>query len=256
MKKILIILFLLIATPSFAWTPCMTAVVSSGGAASADPCGCPTSTYMFCYTGDYSGDTDKACFTNGTAAKDGEEVDTGTNVSITSTSISFTAVDNYVQWALSSKDGFDSTAGTIFFSVYINGGGDVNSNSLIELIYSQATDRLAIQSLDSGNLVRIAWEDNNGGAVGQDSVAALTENTWYRIGVAWNTVGTDMISVSVVAVGNATSWVDGNGDEIAPFATEPAYIVVGEKASTLSTPDACQIKDIIILNTYKGTDPF
>lgn len=268
MKRILIaIQILFLASPLFAAEPIRIAMspafstFAGAGVAAADPCGCATTTYMFCYTGDYSGDADKACFTNGTASKDGTEVDTGTYVAISSDYISIDAqLDNHVYWEISSGDGFTSTKGTIFFSIYVTDGNANSDWDLFQLFEARydANNYLYIAGTDGtsskGNLYAV-WRSLGGTTQTLTATIATDLGAWYRVGYTWDTTNGDGVhSISAVAITSATSWEDGTGTTLDAWTGEPSNIYVGERSYNQAV-DARLIKDVYIFSTYKATDP-
>lgn len=260
MKKALSILLILIATSAFSAEPIQLArmnpaMLAGVGAGTSDPCGCATTTYMFCYTGDYPSNAIKACYTNGTATADGTEVDTGTNVSVSADYIQYTALDNYVSWPVTGGDAFTSSAGTLYFTITItdgNANSDLDTNTLME-IYGNSGNYIYVYSLDVNNAIIISWRDNSGTVQTLAHATSISLGTTYRIGYSWNTSG-DVHSVSVVSVGNAASWTDSTGATLNAWATAPAQIVVGEKIMN-SQYDIIQIKDIYIFSGVKAADP-
>lgn len=254
MKRLLIILALLIALPCEARMS--VGIVGSGGvAAAADPCGCPTSTYMFCYTGDHASGTGYACFTNGTATKNGTVVD----ATISTDYVSYSAVNDYIEWAVSSDDGVNDELGTLYFSAYLTDEGDatLEGGAIIEIFSgTDANNKILLYSYAANTGAR-GFHVGTATSHNVIGTGSLTTGAWFRYGLSWN-VATSKLSVSIVALGSAHSWVE-EADALVAFdgAAQPTVIRIGESTSGLSVRDIpVLIKNVIILGTYQAADPF
>jgi len=231
----------------------MSGPMLGSGVVAADPCGCQASSYLFCYTGDHASGAGYACFTSGANAKDATEVDPGTNVSVSTDYVAVTGKDSYVQWGVSSNDGFSSSAGTLYFSVYVVDGG----NSRIDnyLVWFEIVDDI------NNNLLvyvtTVSW-NGQGTTAKITKTSALNLATWYRVGVAWDAAGNNL-SLSIVSLGSSHSWEDGYGLTIDTFVASADLIRIGEKIFGLEYiipyADTSRIANVVIFNSYKAPDP-
>ncbi len=259
MKRLCLILFvLLLAAPAMAEEPLQLARMSGpmlgSGVVAADPCGCQASSYLFCYTGDHASGAGYACFTSGANAKDATEVDPGTNVSVSTDYVAVTGTDSYVQWGVSSNDGFSSSAGTLYFSVYVvdDGNSDVDNLVWFEIV-DDVNNWLLVYVTNASNTFTVHWN-------GQGTIAKITKTsalnlaTWYRVGVAWDAAGNNL-SLSIVSLGSSHSWEDGSGLTFDTFAASADLIRIGENIYGTGSDDTSQIANVVIFNSYKASDP-
>lgn len=247
MKKLLILLSILICL-AIGGSVLAISLIGSGITSVYT---CASGTYMFDYDGDYNGDTDKACFTDGGANKDGTIVD----ATVTSDYVEYSASDDYITWDVASEDGICDTLGTIYFSVYIVDDGDIGENALIESI--NGNDKLAVFTNDSTNGVYGMHAGNNGAHVMYvASAMGFTIGTWVRVGHSWQTgIGGNDHALAINAVGAATTWQDEDDDDLLAWNANPDDITIGENAIGKTVNDTVRIKDVRILSTYKATDP-
>ena len=252
MKRIVIILLALLYFGS-AQGRSTNVVVGQKIGGAVDPCGAATATYMMVYTGDYSGDTDKACFTNGTASKDSTNGGTPT---FSADYVEFTAANVYASWAISGKDGFDSAIGTLCFTVTIVDGDantDVDANYLIEIRYDP-NNYLTIGSIDVADKIQVGWKSNSLTTIGLTSATSLTLGNAFRVCASWDAAN-DHIAYSMVAKGSATSWQETTSTNVDVWAAEPTDIKVGEYYAGATNVDINRVADLYIFSTYQATDP-
>ena len=245
-KLTIVLLILLIPTLVFASLMRRRAIVAvaesttTTTAASA----CWSGTYMFAYNGDYTADTDKACFTNGDVNKDGTVVD----ATVTSDYVEYSAVNDYVEWVVSAEDGFSDEQGTVYLSLFIVDDGAVGENQLMEF-FGDANDYMKIQTFSSAVFGAYHFSETEGSdyTVGSEVLA----DTWYRLGIAWKT-GTGDPDFSA-SMNGGSSWAD-DTDGLEAWTDAVTAIRIGEKDSGENVSDTVRIKDVVILSTYKAAD--
>lgn len=226
---------------------------AGGSAGVADPCGCLASTYMLCYTGDYSGNAAVACKTNGAGTVTGTVVD----ATVSADYVSVSANNDYISFAVTDGDIINDELGTIFFSVYITDEGDatVEDNALIEVNTAVFTeDKIFCVVLGASDKIRCYHEGGNAGDISATSSSTITTGAWYRVGYTWDTTN-DKHSVSLVTKTSATSWTE-ESEALTPFTNQPTAVKIGELSSGIPANDIpILIADMVILSTYQATDP-
>lgn len=261
MKKFLIVI-LLCLIPCFVWADVDTwdgvtgidtfdgqtgiakicgQTVASGG----DPCGC-SGTYMFCYTGDYSGDTDKACFNSGASQKDGTVVD----ASVSADYVTWSSTNDYISWAISGDDGFNDDEGTLYFDYYIDDDGNIGYNALIES-YADANNYLMIYINGADDRV-IARFISNGST--QELYLSAAAGTWVRVGYTWQT-GADAGGKHALSIDGGSTWGDEDTEDLDSWTTAPDDITIGEKDGGVDVYENPRVRNLIILSGYKTADP-
>ena len=261
MKKTIIIIALLLALPSLCFAGSLQekqmAVIAKKNTTTVDPCSSPTSTYMFSYTGDYSGDTDKACFANGTTSKDGTIVD----ATISASYIEYAAVNDYISWAVASGDGATDTQGTIFFSLYlVDGSSGVVDNSVLEIGVDtwNTNNYIVCYVLGSADTIRCLHNGNNNVQSTTGAASSLTVDAWYRIGYTWKTGDPGGHKISIVALGNDPSWSAEADPNLLTAFTEGVviqHILFGEKDYSSAVGHTTRIANAIVLSGYGSDDP-
>ena len=252
MKKLIVILMLLF--PAHLLAQEMVGVTTMSGVTWGDALSsCYVGTYSFAYDGDFTGDTDAACFTSGGANKQG----TVTADTVSTEYIEYNAVDEYVTWAVAGEDGVsDEGPHTVFLSLYVSDDGDTNmeTNALFEVV-ADADNNLDCRVADTGDAVSCVMEFQTTLKT-KTSTVTLSFDTWYRVGYSWQTgeAGNDH-ATSVVTVGSEASWEE-DDDDLGVWGSAPTEITVGEKESALAVNDTVRIKDVCILSGYKATDIF
>lgn len=271
MKRLLILFVLLLAAPAMAcdWlntfdgacreepvqlarmNPAM--LVSGGGAA---PYTCATGTYMFWYDGDYSGDTDKACLTNGTASEDGSI----SGATVSSDYIEIQANDQYVEWANDSEVALTDSAGTVFFSIYVvdaDSNSDVDTSQILEA-YTNTNNYLYCSISDTTNKVYCSQRGAGGTSIAISTQATLSVGAWYRVGYSWTISGQSHAAIIASGEGAISSWAGATEEAEYTSAWTVPNFVVGEKgASGISggvTTDYIRVKNVIITSGYKDAD--
>ena len=214
---------------------------------------------MFSYTGDYTADTDKACFTNGTASKDG----TILTATVDASYVTWSTAGDYILWAVSSGDGVSSTQGTIFFSLYV-----------VDTVGDGTAIEIGRDTWDGDNYIRITVygtddkirayhvSDPDGDTTENSqnviSTGGITANTWYRVGYTWKVGNPGGHRVSVVALGNDPSWeAEADSNTLTDFnASLPIQnIVVGNKGIPATPGEARRVANVVILSGYAADDP-
>lgn len=219
---------------------------------------CPDDTYMFWWNGDYTSDTDKACFSDCDSSKDGTT--TGT-ISLSSSYVEFDGNNESLEWAIASEDGISDSQGTIFFSVYLvdNGGGSVSDSSMIEVWN------------DSNNHIWIYGYYSLGGIVGLHKGSGTQQyvystnagiDAWYRCGYTWQTGASGGGQHAIICESGedaVSGWTTPDMDQtedLDDWASSPTTLLLGEDQTDLNLiEDAVRIKDVIVLSGYKAADP-
>lgn len=257
----LVLLIISISCTTFAeFTEARMSIQVFGGAQpsapSADPCGCPVTTYMFCYTGDYAGDTDKACFENGSVTKDGT---TAGSITLSSDYVLVESNNSYITWSVSNPNQFNTTTGTIFLSFYVVDDGDTDLEQVqIFEAYIDANNKLGCYTNGSGNYMTCVHTGSSTTQSINTANNSVLISTWYRLGYTWSATadGTGAKhSISLVEVGSATSWSEVE-EGLKIWASNTDDITIGEKDLGASMVDDVRVKDVIVLVDYQGTDPF
>jgi len=269
MKKLCFILPFLIIALAVAYTPpdenlsplqtvaeagMMTVIASGGSGASVDDCGTDYGTYMMVWTGDHDSGAGYICHTNGTENKNAT-IDEGATFS--TTDIQASGGNVYGGWAVSSNDIISDEEGTIYFTVSFtdDGNTDLDSVTFLEIPDTENSDSyyLYISFNGTPNEVRLNWYDGTN-SIEHDSTTTIAHTDTVRIGVAWK-VSTDDLGVSIVSVEASPSWEDDSSITMTNWPTDPGFVFVGEHYSGRSSSDTIKLKDLVILSTYKATDP-
>lgn len=226
--------------------------VAVGGAESCTSCS--TETYMFCYNGDFTADTDKACFTNGDASKDAavNTVDyIGTDYS------SSNAVDETLQWPIAGEDGASDSEGTLFCSTrYVDGGSGIRDAIIFE-IWNDFSNHMYCRYRDTSDQLYCQFTSQAGGS---DTIAGgtLSVDTNYRLGYTWQT-GADAggkHSWSMQALGSDPSWTEEVVDlDDWDGADQPDKIAIHEDQQGSHDGDTIRIWDCLVLTGYQTDDP-
>lgn len=211
MKKLpyLLILLCLITSPCYALTSAIQAVCGSSGAAGPVYTDCSNAgTLSFYYTGDYTGDTDKAC-TSTTTTKDGTAsnasfVVSGTDPGTASPEsagnvIKMAHASGYVSYALASCTGgncdiVNADEGQLSMDVYLS--ATTNTNGLYRLRYDGNNDHVVSVDLN-GSIVFNAISAGNTCAV-QTANGAISDATWSRLCLRWSDAN-NKIGIAVIA---------------------------------------------------------
>lgn len=248
MKRLLLLCCALAAMASPAWGGGL--LIGSGASSSI--------IYKFLYNGDYPQDTDKAYVDSGNSSKDGEI----SGATVTNDYITIASNDQYIRWAISAGDIFETEKGTIFFSVYIvdsDSNSDVDTTQLIE-IYVSSNNYLYFYVSDTANKISASRRGGAGTIISIASNSTITFGGWYRVGYSWDNA--NALHALKIETGDAkmSSWTGATEESEATstWSAQPSYFVVGENAASgLSggiTTDTARIKDIIITNGYKDAD--
>jgi len=206
---------------------------------------CTAGTYMFLWDANYDNLPQEACFTNGTATKDGDLV----GGSISGDYFIKDAADEHITWEVLLDDGFNEEQGTLWFSVAMSAGD--TGDQILEIfktwndyIYCRTTsaDKIFIQFKGNATLVDITGAD------------ALVENgsTFNRVGYSWQ-VGAD-------AGGKHSVWTSPTGwyeevEDLDDWASEPDEVTLGDKEYGGGATRTFHIKDFVITSGYQDADP-
>jgi hypothetical protein len=235
MKRILILLILLISSPAY---PASVVMMGGGGTTSegegASYADCSqVGTHEFAWFGDYTGDTDKACF--GATATDGTlsgasvvagGTDPGTAAPTSAGNcLKLTANNQYLRYTITSKNILDSAEGQFQVDVYLPSGGATGDDYLLRSVVD-ASNYIKIYILSSNKVIV-----NHTGQASQvivSSTDTIPAETWTTVYVRWS-VANNKISVKV----GAGSWNDdSDGDTVTAFASEPTTVNFGNDAAT------------------------
>jgi len=214
---------------------------------------CPEGTYLFAWNGDYNGDTDKGCFTNGAATKDGSlggsgaiSTDYGDSGSY---GFRYTQDDDSLSWAISGEDGIDPTVGTIYMKVKLFNDGSLGTNYILECM----TDWSNIITAYTDAFSRIIfWHE---GVNDTDTVLAtgltIDNSTWVTVGGTWdvNEAGDDIGAT----VTGGSSWTAEN-DDTTDWGTSPSTFYIGNDTMGGSN-DMFYVDKIVIFGTDNATLP-
>lgn len=182
MRKLLLILFSIV---------CLTAGSVDarwlvGPISAADPCvtaGC-SGTYDTCWTGEYSGDTDKACQNSGASQVDGTQ-----NGSVITTNgdvyATFNATNDYIRWVPYNVDTIDN-AGYCEFN--LTTPSSFTGNAFYTFPIIDGSNDIFCRVDGSGDFY---MRHNDGTAEWSNSIT-LAVSTTYRCRCSWDTVGDDM----------------------------------------------------------------
>ena len=222
------------------------------GGGGGDPCSCPTTIYLACYTGDGT-DPNYICLNDGASqlAATNNTVDTCTASYVESDS-----VNEYITWV--DPNILDDRHGTICFNLRLadkDADSDIGNCLLIES-YADSENRLLVQTNGAADSIQFTFEGNTV----LDTMTSTVDPNFdedYRVCVAWTTdLANPDYSISVTLDGAGTSWENGNED---PVVWDPNHPVddftIGEKDSGLSTNERWRIWDVWISNVFQDTDP-
>lgn len=256
MKRLCLILsVLLLAAPAMAEEPLQLARMSGpmlGASAAADPCGCPTSTYMLCYTGDYPGDATKACYNSG----DVKDAATSSADTITSDYVVYDAKDENISWAVSSGDILSDVQGTLFFT-YTTPSILSGDNTLFE-VFGSSENFIRVFYYGGSNYIRAYHKGNNNVQYVSQTAVTLSGATSYRIGYTWKVGNPGGHKLSVVALGNDPTWTaEDDSNKLTSFNVSypPPYVSIGERSSGFTVTDMNTVSDLIITSGYGDDDP-
>lgn len=232
----------------------MGRLASGGGAPPGDPCSCPTSTYQFCYTGDYIGDPNVACVWDGSYTLSAYDI---TADICNSSYIQFDNSNEYVYF--NDPNLVNDTAGTIFFNVKMidkDSDSDIGNCLLLE-IFADADNRIIVQTANASNAIQLIHEGQNNATSHICTDTITFDPNIYRVGVTWTTASANPdVKISCVRDGNPTHWVTGNVNPTSFDVLHPIDdFCIGEKDSGITVGERAQIWDVIILPTFDGTDP-
>jgi hypothetical protein len=240
MKKYIVIAILLLASVS--WAGCKDDVCKpiqlaktgyyAGAAASAAAGPVYTDCSQigsdnFVYFSDYSGDTDKACKTGGTAIDGtisaGEVVAGGTDPGTASPTsagnvVKLNATNDYIRWPITSGDIGNSSEGKLCFDVYVSLS---TGNCTWYPQYYNGTNNILV-TFNATNTIGLTHV-GNGTSVSMTSTATFTDATWTNVCIRWS-VTNNKTSIKI----GAGDWEDdADADSVTAFATESSYVYVG-----------------------------
>lgn len=181
-----------------------------------------TGTPDFFYDGEVTDHTDYAYYSDGcSSTKSGtvDSVDFGASYAYCgSVGMRFNAIGDDIRWAISSKDIFDSAAGTITMMVYV-----VSIAGDTKLFFFQNTAANSIQcNLKSDGTVYFA-RTGDSVAVAMTTTNTFSTGAWFELKFRWS-VAQNKISVNIAGQG----WEDdGDEDAVTAFTAEPANLIIG-----------------------------
>ena len=262
MKKSIAILFVLLLIAGAAYARMTVIGVAGMVAASGSEDGCVTGA-TFTYNGDHSSGNTYACDSSG----DSIAAAANTADSVSASYIEYNAVDEHLRWAIDASEIDDSTAWTIFFSVYFVDAGDttVKVNALIETGPNagayDSSNHIRIQILAPGGNAQIySAFKGQGTNVGLYDGLALSVDTWYRVGFSWSpATGTGAAASSVVALSNGENFdAESTSQDVLEWNSDPAYpayLSLGEHRQQVDVNQTVRIADFVAVSGYKAEDP-
>lgn len=256
MRWLLVLLILLATSPVFAGVALMG---EEGLTPDAAPGGdCQAGTYIAAYNGDHSSGADYICYQGLTASEEAGATQ-GTPNTLDANYVEFDAKDEGIKF--SETGVFPVSAGSLYFDFYIadgNANTDIDANQLLENRFD-ASNKMWVVTLDSGNKLRVLWESANNQILVDCDAYNFQLNTWYRAGLTWQ-VSTNTVEVAARAAGETITWDESdlcyNTGTSTGTMSAPGEITIGESESNQSINDDVRIRDLAIVNTYQGTDPF
>jgi len=222
---------------------------------------CPEGKYQFYWNGDYSGDTDKACFDNGTATKDGTTAGTP---SLSADYLEVNALNEYLKWAVANRDGVSEAQGTLYFTARVADDGDADlENMTFAEVYVDGNNYILFYITGSTNKFTMAHK-GSGTSKTLSKTETISFDTWYRFGATWDTTTSPgRLSLSMLACSDAgsdcavstpvASWQATTGT-LRNFVNAPDDIALGENACGLGQQETLRIKDVIITSGYQDAD--
>jgi hypothetical protein len=216
------------------------------GGGQGSTAGCASETYLFNWDGNYLGDTDKGCFTNGGANKDG----TQSGGTLVTGQFTVTAHNEYVTWTVTGSDGFDSDGNmTVYVQVNIDTVTAAERMSVFES-YKDANHSFNVIIMEDRTL-RCRWE-GDGSAFTSDSGSSISEETDVWVGCSMDIAG-DELSASI---NGGSSW-DDDVDAITTWSQDAVNVVIGEKDAETgnSFDDTGIVKEVYVLSGHKTAKP-
>ncbi len=239
MKKILLIsaLLILITSPAWALSTALQAVVGAAGPVYTDCSTCTDTNVVFCYYGDYTGDTDKACLSSSTTLdgtlSNATVVDSGTDPGTASPTSAGNVLKSdgntyYLGYTPGSVTGLDLTGeeGRFEADIYV---GNLTGTCQVFYLYYGANDYIKLL-VSADNKLRIEHVGNSvvTSMTGGD---AVPENTWTHIQFRWSAAN-DKISTKV----GANDWDDdADADAVTAFVANAASMRLANSPATGNT---------------------
>lgn len=247
-----LVLLLILLTP---WSMGYTVAICTKSAGGSNDCvtaGC-TGTYKLCWTGDYSGDTDKGCINSGATTKDG----TVTGLTINATygqsgngALADTTGDR-ILYTRTGSDEINTDEGTMKCAIKVPSLS--STNYLFGTNYDQYS-RIVLSILSnreikgwhvgsSGNIVSVVSNNVDG-----DCASSITvpTNTWTNVYLAWSK-SSNQIAVKI----GANNWCnDGDSDSVASLVNAPTTVGFGDVGS-IGLVDYYYMDDCKVSGTYK-----
>jgi hypothetical protein len=257
MKKTIIIIVLLLALPSLCFAGSLQekqmAVIAKKNTTTVDPCSCPTSTYMACYTGDHASGADYLCYSSGSAA----DASSNTADTVNSSYVEYNAVDENLCWTVSGDDKISDTQGTMFFT-YTTPATLSGSNLLFEA-YTDSNDNIVVYYYHTGTTIRVSHLGSGTNQTISGAGSAITTSTSYRIGYTWKTGDPGGHKISIVALGNDPSWsAEADSNLLVAFTDQPNRMCIGEAGAAsagYNIADTTRIANLVITSGYGDDDP-
>lgn len=246
MKRVIyliLILSFIICGVAVARTP-FTRVIykpSTGGCCGTS-CGL-LGTEELCWDGEHTSGTTYGCISGGTqqgTLTGGCTIDTTQNHTPGGQySITHDADNEYLAFTVTSKDIFDSSAGS--FSIWIYPTASTGYTAFFEAYYD-ANNKFYVWVI-ADDTVQFQHK-GNGTDVQMNSGDTVTLNQWNQIEARWS-VSENKIGLRI----NSGSWVDdSDADNVTAFSTEPSEVRLGDVTGTFN--DAMYQDDFKIWVTY------
>lgn len=184
-------------------------------------------THEFAWFGDYTGDTDKACYgstdTDGTVVN-AEIVASGTDPGTTSSTsggnvTKHDTTDDRIAWPITAKNIFDSAEGMFCTDIYLS--ASTGQNHLFN-IYVDSSNEMNLR-VNADNTVTFT---HRGAATlhYKTTTGTVSDTTWTNICARWS----DANNAIGVKIGSS-AWETSSAATVA-FAAEPAKFYIGNKA--------------------------
>jgi hypothetical protein len=197
-------------------------------------------THEFAWFGDYTGDTDKACF--GATATDGTlsgasvvagGTDPGTAAPTSAGNcLKVTANSQYLRYTITSKNILDSAEGQFQVDVYLPSGGATGDDYLLRSVVDASNYiKIYIGSSDAVTVIHTG----QGSQVTVYSTDTITAETWTTVYVRWS-VANNQVGVKIGAGSWRTACPSGctstDTDSVTAFASEPTTVNFGNDVAT------------------------
>lgn len=209
-------------------------------------------TFLGCWGGEYSGDTDKMCLSSGTSSADGTAsgatIDTWANHGVAGPTgggtygVKIDANDEYIRYSISSGIPINTSEGTLAIDVYLVSSLGTSTFATAE---NSATNYLRLHMINT-NALRFYHKGNNV-VVEVDSGSTVSDATWTRVYFAWS-VTSNQIAVKV----GAGAWTnDSDDDAVTALSAAADYFYIGDGPLGGDAGDTIYLDNLSISETYK-----